>query len=59
MNVWYWFIILIVVGWAGLFITIGFADAMLRKRHDENLELRQFHEQIDAMRRMADREGDA
>lgn len=59
MSLWGWMFVLFAVGWVGLFLTLGFADAMLRKRDREMVELREFHEKIDAMRRMADREGDA
>ena len=44
------------IGWG---ILIGFADAMLRRRHDEMLEMRRWQETVQAMRRMTDQEGDA
>ena len=44
------------IGWG---ILIGFADAMLRRRHDDMLEMRRWQETVEAMRRMADQEGDA
>lgn len=44
------------LGWG---ILLGFADAMLRRQHDDMLELRRWQETVEAMRRMADREGDA
>ena len=43
-------------GWG---IVLGFADAMLRRRHDDMLEVRRWQETVQAMRRMADQEGDA
>ena len=59
MNLVWWLFGLIVGAWAVTLMTLGFAEAMLRKRHAERLAIRDFHEKIDAMRRMADREGDA
>ena len=54
--------IIVTIALAGLLgwgIVFGFADAMLRRRHDDMLELRRWQETVEAMRRMADREGDA
>ena len=59
MSAFGWVAIIImatVLGWA---VMLGFADAMLRRRHDDMLELRRWQETVEAMRRMADQEGDA
>ena len=59
MSAFGWVAIIImatVLGWA---VMLGFADAMLRRRHEENLAMRDWQETVEAMRRMADREGDA
>ena len=59
MSVIQWVLLLVVASWALGLMTLGFAEAMLRKRDRENLEMRAFQEKIEAMRRMADREGNA
>ena len=54
--------IIVTIALAGLLgwgIVLGFAEAMLRRRHDDMLELRRWQETVEAMRRMADQEGDA
>lgn len=51
--------IIVVVLWLlfGWGLLIGMADAMLRRRDADLLEMRRWQETVDAMRRMADREG--
>ena len=59
MSAFGWVAIIImatVLGWA---VMLGFADAMLSRRHEEKLAMRDWQETVEAMRRMADREGDA
>ena len=48
-----------IAGLLGWGIVLGFADAMLMRRHDDMLELRRWQETVEAMRRMADQEGDS
>ena len=53
--------ILAVAGWSwlaliGLFV---YADAKLRRDHDERLDIRDWQEKVAAMRRLQDEEGDA
>ena len=55
-----WFVVmLILIIWgAGAGILLGL-EAHYRRRYREQLEVREWTEKVDAMRRMHDREGDA
>ena len=59
MSAFGWVLTLIAFSWVGLFVTLGWADAMLRARDRQQLELREWQEKVDAMRRLHDMEGDA
>ena len=55
-------LMLLAIGLAGLLgwaILIAFADAMIRRQHEQHLSARDWQETVEAMRRMADQEGDA
>jgi hypothetical protein len=54
-----WVLALIAFSWFGLFVTLGWADAMLRARDRQQLELREWREKVEAMRRIYDMEEDA
>ena len=59
MSPWVVVFLLIAGSWLLLFMTLGFADAMMRSRHvSESLEVRQWAETVRAMRRMAQEESD-
>jgi hypothetical protein len=47
------------VAWTVLTIVILAVDRAVSKRYDDMLELRDWTEKVEAMRRMHDREGDA
>ena len=54
--------VILAIALTGLFgwgMVLGFADAMMRRRYQDLLEIRDWTEKVEAMRRMADREGDA
>jgi len=59
MSAFGWVLTLIAFSWVGLFVILGWADAMLRARDRQQLELREWQEKVDAMRRLHDMEGDA
>ena len=59
MNVFWWLFGVICGGWIVLLGTVGLAEAMVRRRNAEQLSIRDFHEKIDAMRRLQDQEGNA
>jgi hypothetical protein len=54
-----WVLVWVAGGWALWALTLGFADAMLRREHRDALAMRDWKETVEAMRRMADREGNA
>jgi hypothetical protein len=59
VSPWVVVFLLIAGSWLLLFMTLGFADAMMRSRHvSESLEVRQWAETVRAMRRMAQEESD-
>ena len=58
MNVFWWLFGVICGGWIVLLGTVGLAEAMVRRRNAEQLSIRDFHEKIDAMRRMAQKDSD-
>jgi hypothetical protein len=59
VSPWVVVFLLIAGSWLLLFMTLGFADAMMRSRHvSESLEVRQWAESVRAMRRMAQEESD-
>ena len=60
VSSWVVVFLLIAGSWLLLFMTLGFADAMMTSRHvSELLEVRQWHETVQAMRRMAAEEGES
>ena len=59
MNALYTLLAIGLTGLLGWGILLGFADAMMRRRHDEMMAMRDWQETVEAMRRIADREGDA
>jgi hypothetical protein len=50
--------LLIAGSWLLLLMTLGFAERMLNRDVRESLEVRQWHETVQAMRRIAAEEGD-
>jgi hypothetical protein len=45
--------------WLVFLIAIGWVDAKARREHSYRLELRDWEEKVQAMRRLQDQEGDA
>ena len=54
-----WGLAVLFGSWGLVLIWLGWMDASARKRDREMLEVRRWQETVQAMRRMADREGDA
>ena len=55
-----WFVVLLILAlWGAGAMAVGFADAMYRRRQREMLDIRDWREKVDAMRRLQDAEGDA
>ena len=46
-------------GWLGWLIAFGWYDERLRRDHLHRLEVREWQEKVQAMRRLQDEEGDA
>ena len=59
MTVSYWIMGIVMFSVLGWGLLLGFTDALLRRRHHDLLAMREWDETVQAMRRMADREGDA
>lgn len=57
MNLVYIVFGIIAACWALAILTLGIADSILRKRELERLAIQDFRAKIQAMRRMAEREG--
>lgn len=58
MSPWVVVFLLIAGSWLLLLMTLGFAERMLNRDVRESLEVRQWHETVQAMRRIAAEEGD-
>jgi hypothetical protein len=58
MSPWVVVFLLIAGSWLVLLMTLGFAERMMDGRVRESLEVRQWHETVRAMRRMAQEESD-
>jgi hypothetical protein len=58
MNAFWWFFGVICGAWIVGLGTVGLADSMVRRRAAERDSIKDFHEKIDAMRRMAEHEGE-
>ena len=58
MSPWVVVFLLIAGSWLLLLMTLGFAERMLNRDVRESLEVRQWHETVQAMRRIAAKEGD-
>ena len=55
-----WFVILLILAiWGIGAAAVLWVDAIYKRRYREMLEVRDWTEKVDAMRRMVDREGDA
>ena len=54
-----WVLIMSLFAWFIVAVAIGWMDASIRRRDRDNLELREWQEKVDAMRRLHDMEGDA
>jgi len=54
-----WVVVGLFAGWASLAFFVGYADWKLRLEQKQRLELRDWQEKVEAMKRMQDREGDA
>ena len=55
-----WFVIILIVALWGMGVLALLAtEAHYRRRYREQLEVREWTEKVDAMRRLQDREGDA
>jgi hypothetical protein len=58
MSPWVVVFLLIAGSWLVLLMTLGFAERMVDRRVRQSLEVRQWHETVQAMRRMAHKEND-
>ena len=58
MSPWVVVFLLISGSWLLLLMTLGFAERMLNRDVRESLEVRQWQETVQAMRRIAAEEGD-
>ena len=58
MSPWVVVFLLIAGSWLLLLMTLGFAERMMDRRVRESLEVRQWSETVQAMRRMAHEEND-
>jgi len=58
VSPWVVVFLLIAGSWLLLLMTLGFAERMLNRDVRESLEVRQWHETVQAMRRIAAEEGD-
>ncbi len=57
---WWWVAAWILASaWTGWFLALGWYDARLRREHLHRLEVRDWQEKVQAMRRLQDEEGDA
>jgi hypothetical protein len=45
--------------WGFGLMTVSIADSMVRRRYSEQLEIRDWQEKVDAMKRLQDQEGNA
>jgi diketogulonate reductase-like aldo/keto reductase len=54
-----WTSAIILIPWMTLGLTYAIADSMAARRHRELLEVRDWQEKVEAMRRLQDQEGDA
>jgi hypothetical protein len=55
-----WFVVLLILAIWGVGVTaLTVADWMVRRRYSEQLEVRDWREKVDAMRRLTDEEGNA
>ena len=55
-----WLVILFIFAvWGLAVLTLVIADALVKRRHQDNLETRDWTEKVDAMRRLHEMEGDA
>jgi purine-cytosine permease-like protein len=55
-----WFVVLLILAIWGVGVTaLTIADWLVRRRYSEQLEVRDWTEKVNAMKRLQDREGDA
>lgn len=55
-----WLVVLTIVGlWLFGVTWLTIADGMMRRRYESNMQMRRWDETVQALRRMADEEGDA
>ena len=55
-----WLVILFIFAvWGLAVLTLVIADALVKRRHHDNLKTRDWTEKVDAMRRLHEMEGDA
>jgi purine-cytosine permease-like protein len=55
-----WFVVLLILAIWGVGVTaLTVADWLVRRRYSEQLEVRDWREKVDAMRRLTDEEGNA
>ena len=55
-----WLVVALILAlWALSVLTMTIADELLKRRHQANLQTRDWQEKVDAMRRLQDREGEA
>jgi hypothetical protein len=55
-----WLVILFIFAvWGLAVLTLVIADELVKRRHHDNLKIRDWTEKVDAMRRLHDMEGDA
>ena len=58
MNAAWTVVLLIFVIWGFGLMTVSIADWMVRRRYSEQLEIRDWQEKVQAMRRMAQKDSD-
>ena len=56
MRPWVVVFLLIASSWLVVLMTLGFAERMMHRRVRQSLEVRQWHETVQSMRRMAQEE---
>ena len=56
MNSAWTVVLLIFVIWGFGLMTVSIADSMVRRRYSEHLEIRDWQEKVDAMKRLQDQE---
>ena len=59
MNAAWTVVLLIVVIWGFGLMTVSISDWMVRRRYSEQLQIRDWQEKVDAMKRLQDQEGNA